>query len=146
MILTVKMEGILKTDTVLSALMKVYTIPCHNTGHINVLLVLQSCTDSLQVPPGSSSDTIPTQSDGTCDVSNTAVQQDAVVVEEHSIAINEEAPTGIKQEEISEDESFPHIKAEPHEVSYVCVCLLSDTFYQCPEMSVVFVTSIFLPS
>ena len=128
MILTVKMEGILKTDTVLSALMKVYTIPCHNTGHINVLLVLQSCTDSLQVPPGSSSDTIPTQSDGTCDVSNTAVQQDAVVVEEGFMAVNEEADIGIKQEEIPEDIFFPDIKTEPNEVSYVCVCVLLDTF------------------
>jgi len=59
------------------------------TGHINGMLVLQSCTDSLQVLAGSSSDTSPTSSDGTCDVSNTAVQQDAVVVEEHSIAVNE---------------------------------------------------------
>ena len=45
--------------------------------------------------------------------------------------LNEEVPIGIKQEEIPEDISFPNIKAEPHEVSYVCVCLLLDTFYQC---------------
>ena len=88
------------------------------------MLVLQSCTDSLQVLPGSSSDTIPTPSDGTCDVSNTAVQQDAVVVEEGFMAVNEEAPIGIKQEEIPEDIFFPDIKTEPNEVSYVCVCLL----------------------
>jgi len=102
------------------------------TGHINVVLILQSCTDSLQVQPGLSSETFPTSSDGTCDVSNTAVQQD-VVVEERSMAVDKEVPTGIKQEEIPEDISFPDIKAEPHEVSYVCVCvcLLLDTFYQC---------------
>jgi hypothetical protein len=111
-----------------------YAIPCHNTGHINVMLVLQSCTDPLQVLPGLSSETFPTTSDGTCDVSNTALQQDVVVVEEHFIAVNKEAPTGIKQEKIPEDMSFPDIKAEPDEVSYVCVCLLLVIFYQCPEM------------
>ena len=124
----VKMKRIFRSATVLLVWMKVYTIPCHNTGHINVLLVLQSCTDSLQVPPGSSSDTIPTQSDGTCDVSNTAVQQDAVVVVEGFLALNEEAPIGTKQEEIPEDIFFPDIKTETNEMSYVCVCLLLDTF------------------
>jgi hypothetical protein len=112
-----------------------YTIPCHNTGHINVVLVLQSCTDSLQVLPGSSSEMFPTSSDGTCDVSNTAVQQD-VVEEERFMAVNEKAPTDIKQEEIPEDISFPEIKPEPNEVSYVCLCLLLDTFCHCSEMSI----------
>jgi hypothetical protein len=91
------------------------------TGHKNVMLVLQSCTDSVQVLPGSSSETFPTSSDGTCDVSNTAVQQDVVIVEERFIAVNKEVPTGIKQEQIPEDISFAAIKAEPNEVSYVCV-------------------------
>ena len=139
MILTVKMEGIFKAATL-------YTIPCQHTGHINVMLVLQSCTDSLQVLPGSSSETFPTSSDGTRDVSNTAVQQDVVVVEVCFVAVNNEVPTGIKREEIPEDISFPDIKAEPHEVSYVCVCvcLLLDTLYQCLEMLVVFMMPIFL--
>jgi len=110
------------------------------TGHINVMLVLQSCTDSLHILPGSSSETFPAPSDGTCDVSNTAVQQDTVVAEEGFIAVNEEALMGIKQEELPEDISFPDIKAEPEKV---CVCLLSDTFYPCPEMSVS-LTSVFL--
>jgi len=123
MIVTVKMEGIFRAAKVLSVLMIVYTIPCHDTGHINVILVLQSCTDSLQVLPGSASEMFPASSDGTCDVSNTAVQQN-VVIEEHSIAVNKEAGIGIKQEEIPEDISFSDIKAEPDEVScvYVCVC------------------------
>jgi len=106
------------------------------TGHINVMLVLQSCTDSLQVLPGSSSETFPSPSDGTCDVSNTAVQQDVFVVEELPIDVNEEVPTGIKQEEIPEDISFREIKPEPNEVSYVCLCLLLDTFYHCSEKSI----------
>ena len=37
------------------------------------------------------------------------------------MAVNEEAPSGIKQEEIPEDIPFPEIKPEPNEVSYVCV-------------------------
>jgi hypothetical protein len=84
-------------------------------------LVLQSCTDSLHILPGSCNETFPTPSDGTCDVSNTAVQQDVVVVEECFRAVNEEVPTGIKQEEIPEDITFPDIKSEPDEVSYVCL-------------------------
>ena len=47
-------------------------------------------------------------------------------------------------DEIPEDISFPDIKTEPDEVSYVCVCLLLDTFYQCSEMSVFFATSVFI--
>jgi len=85
------------------------------------MLVLQSCTDSLQVLLVSSSETFPTSSDGTCDVSNTEVEEDIVVIEECSIALNKEAPIGIKQEEIPEDISFPDIKTEPDEVSNVCV-------------------------
>jgi len=49
MILTVIMEGISKAATVLSVLMKVYTIPFHDRGHFNVMLDLQSCTDSLHI-------------------------------------------------------------------------------------------------
>ena len=138
MLLTVKMEGIFKRGTV-------HTVPCHDRGHINVMLVLQICTDSLHILPGSSSETFPTSSEGTCDVSNTAIE-DIVVIEESFTAINKEVPIGIKQEEIFEDISFPDIKTEPDEVSYVCICLLLDTFYQCPEMSVVFVMPIFLAS
>jgi hypothetical protein len=114
MILTAKMKRIFKAAAV-------YAIPCHNTVHINVMLVLQSCTDSLHILPGSSSGTFPPSSDVTCDVSNTAVQQDVVIVEERFISVNEEVPTGIKQEQIPEDISFAAIKTEPDEVSYMCV-------------------------
>jgi hypothetical protein len=110
------------------------------------MLVLQSCTDPLQVLAGSSNETFPTPSDGSCDVSNTAVQRVVVFVEECFIAVNVEAPIGIKQEEIPEDISFPDIQAELYEVSYVCVCPLSNTFYHCPEISVVFVVPIILPN
>jgi len=69
MILTVIMEGISKAATVLSVLIKVYTIPCHDRGYFNVVLVLQSCSDSLHILPGSSSETNAT-SDVVCNFSN----------------------------------------------------------------------------
>jgi hypothetical protein len=49
------------------------------------------------------------------------------IKEEGFMAVKEEAPTGIKQEEIREDETSLDTKAEANEVSYVCVCLLLDT-------------------
>ena len=97
-----------ETATVPSALMKVYTIPYHNTGHINVMLVLQSYTDSLQVLPGSPSETSPTPSDGTCDVSNVKVEGDlnmqgegemnVKTEEEECIDINQEDGIYIEEE------------------------------------------------
>jgi hypothetical protein len=115
------------------------------TGHINIMLVLQSCTDSLHILPGSSGESHAT-SDGVCNFSNIEVEEDVVVKEEGFLSLNEEVDLGIKQEEISEDinVNFPDIKSEPDEVSYVYVCLLLDTFYWCPAMSVVFVMSVFL--
>jgi len=112
-----------KVAAVLSALVKMYTIPCRDS-HINVMLVLQSCTDSLQVLPGLSSETFPKSSDGACNFSNIEVEEDVDLKEEDFMAIKEEVDIGIKQEEIPEDR-----KSEPDEVSYVCVCLLLDTFY-----------------
>jgi len=120
--------------------MKVYTIPCHVTGHFNVMLVLQSCTDPLHILPSSSNVTYATS----CNIGNVKVEEDVVVKEEGFISVNEEVDLGIKQEEIPEDITFRDKNAEPDEVSYVCICLLLDTFYHCPEMSVIFVTSIFL--
>jgi len=127
-----------KGAALLSVLMKVCIIACHERGHINVMLVLQSCTDSLHILPGSSSETFPSSSDGTYDVGNIEVEGDVVFIGEDSRARNEEVDIDIKQEEIPEDIIFPSIKAEPDEVSCVCICLLLDTFYRCPETSVVF--------
>jgi hypothetical protein len=92
------------------------------TGHINVMLVLQSCTDPLYILPGLSIETFPASSHGTHDVRNTEVEEDVLVVEEHFMAVNKEVLIGIKQE-IPEDTSFPDTKTEPDEVSYVCVCV-----------------------
>ena len=100
-----------------------YSIPCHDRGHINVILVSQICTDSLQDMPSSSSETFPTSSDGACNFSSIEGEGD-VVIEEGFIATNEEAAVRIKEEEIPEDLNFLDGNYEPDEVSYVCICLL----------------------
>jgi len=123
MILTVILEGIYKAATILSALMKVYTIPCHDRGHINVMLVLQSCTDPLHIQPSMSSQTNAT-SDGVCNFSNIVVEEDMNEIEEVFISINEEVDRGIKQEEIPGHITFPNIKSEPDEVSYICMSVI----------------------
>ena len=143
-VLTVIVLKMCKEAAVISALMKVYSIPCHDRGHIIVMLVLQSCTDSLHILRGSSSETFPTSSDGACKFSNIEVEEDVDVKEEGFITIKEELDIGIKEEEIPEDINLPDIKPEPNGVSYVCICLLLDTFFQFPAMSLVFLTSVCL--
>jgi hypothetical protein len=91
------------------------------------MLVLQTCTDSLQVQPSSSSEIFPTTSDGTYDVGNIKFEEDVDEVEEVFIALNKEVDIGIKQEEIAGHINFPEIKGEPDEVSYLCVRILLDT-------------------
>ena len=133
MVLTAILEGISKATTVLPVLMTVYTIPCHDRGYINVMLVLQSCSDPLHILPWSSSETNAT-SGGVCNFSNIEVEEDIDVIEEIFISINEEEDRGIKQEEIPGGITFPDMKCEPDEVSYICICLLLVTFYQCPRI------------
>jgi hypothetical protein len=70
-------------------------------------VMLQSCTVSLAVVPGSSSETGITTSD----------DSQAVV----GIIVEEEANVTIKVEEVPEPISFPPIKTEPVEVSYLSV-------------------------
>jgi hypothetical protein len=98
------------------------------------VVVLQSCTDSLQVLPSSSGETFPASSDSTYDVGNTGVEEDGEIIEECFLSINKEVAIGFKQEEIPGDITFPDIKAEPDKVSYICVYALSDTFYQCSHL------------
>ena len=93
------------------------------TGHINVTLVLQSCTDSLRILHCSSTETFPTSSDDTYDIGNVKVEVDVDVIEESFMAINKHEEVGIKQEEITKDITFPDINSEPDEVSCVCVCI-----------------------
>ena len=119
--LTVTMLRMYKGAAGLSALVKVCAVPCHDRGHINVMLVLQSCTDSLHIPPGSSSEKYGTSSYGACNFSNIEVEEDVDIIEEVFIAVNKEADIGIKQEEIPEEITFSGIKSEPDEVSLMCM-------------------------
>jgi len=115
------MLGMYKAAAVLSALMKVCIIPCHDRSHINVMLVLQSSTDSLHILPGLSGESHGTSSDGACKFNNIEAEEDVDVIEEAFIAVTEETDTDIKQEMNPEDITFPDMKAGPDEVSYVCV-------------------------
>ena len=101
MILTVIMEGISKAAAVLSVLMKVCTIRCHDRGYCNVMLVLQSCTDSLHILPGSSSETNATSSDCACHVGNVKVEEDLdmQVEEEEELNVKTEKGVGSEEEE-----------------------------------------------
>jgi hypothetical protein len=83
--------------------------------------VLQSCTDPLHILSSTSSETFPTPSDCTYSVGYTEFG-DGDVIEESVIALNKEADTGIKQEEIPEVTTYPDINTERDEVSYVCLC------------------------
>jgi hypothetical protein len=123
--------------------MKVYTIPCHDRGYINVMLILQSCSDSIHILPGSSSETNAT-SDGVCNFSNIEVEEDDVdVLEEDFKAIHEEVDVGVKQEEIPGNITFPDIKSEPDEVSYVYMSVIGHILPVSRSLSI-FVMLLFL--
>jgi hypothetical protein len=54
-------------------------------GQFDVMLVLQSCTDFLQVLPGSSCGTFPSSSDGTFDIGNLTFDTGVKEVEEVNV-------------------------------------------------------------
>jgi hypothetical protein len=64
------------------------------------MLVLQSCTDYLDILPGSSCETFPKSSDGTYDVSNVKDEED---VKAEKVIGNEEDKEGIYSEEEEEE-------------------------------------------
>ena len=119
--LAVIILGMYKAAAVLSGLKKVYGIPRHDRGHINVMLVLQSCTDSLHILPGSSGEKYGTPSDSACNSSNIGGEENVDVIEEGFISINKEVDIGIKKEEIPEDITSSSKKSEPYEVSSMFV-------------------------
>jgi hypothetical protein len=88
------------------------------------MLVLQSCTDPLQVLPGSASESLPTSSAGACNFNNIDVEENIDVKEEGFTVINKVSYIDIKQEEFPEDTVFPDIKAEPDEVRCVCMSVI----------------------
>ena len=74
-------------------------------GHFNVVLVLQSCTDSLQVLPGASCESFPSSSYGTFDVGSIKFEED--------IDLKEVEKVYVKAEKIdSEEEECIDIKDE----------------------------------
>ena len=99
MILTVILEGISKSAAVLSALMKLYTIHCPGRGYIKVVLVLQSCSESLHILPGSSSETNATSSDCAYHVGNVKVEEDMDMQEEEEVNVKAEKGVGSEEEE-----------------------------------------------
>jgi len=114
------LEGISKAATLLAVLMKVCTIPHHDRRYFYVVLVLQTCTDSLHILPSSSSLTNAT-SGAVCNFSNTEVEEDVDVIEEMFVSVNEKLDRGIKQEGNPRDITFPDIKSEQGKVSYICM-------------------------
>jgi len=99
-VLTVILLGICKAAAVLSVLIKVYTIPCHDRGHINVVLVLQSRSDSLHIVPSSSSDMCATSSDCAYHIGNVKVEKDLDVQwEEEEVNLKTEKGIGSEEEE-----------------------------------------------
>ena len=56
-------------------------------GHINVMLVLQSCTDSLQLMAGSCAEIFPTSSDSTYVVGNMKVEEHVDIKEEEEVNV-----------------------------------------------------------
>jgi len=100
MISIVIMGGISKATTVLSVLMKVYTVCCYDGDYFNVILVLQSCTDSLHILPGLCSDTCATSSDCTYHVGNMNVEEDFdMQVERREVNVKIEKCIGSEEEE-----------------------------------------------
>jgi len=113
------------------------------TGHINVMLVLQSCTDPLHILPGLSSQTSAT-TDGVCNFSNMEDKEDVNEIEEIFLSINEEVDRGLKEEEIPGDVIFPDIKSEPDEVSYICMSVIGHILRVSGNGSFFLVMSVFL--
>ena len=99
--------GISKAAAVLLVLVRVYTIPCYDRGHINVVLVLQSCSDSLHIMPSSSSDTNAASSDCAYHIGNVMVELDVDMQ-------GEEGEVNVKTEKViaSEEEECIDIKYE----------------------------------
>ena len=127
MILTVILGGISKEATVLPVLEKLYTIPCHERCHINVMLVLHSSSDPLHILPSSSSDRNAASSDCAYHIGNMEVNEDFEMLREEGevnvkteegIASEEEECISIKDEEIiyseveEEEEDYIDIKEE----------------------------------
>jgi hypothetical protein len=87
------------------------------TGYIKVMLVLQSCTDPLHIPPGSSSDTYAASSDCAYHVGNVKVEEDLDKQEVEEVNVKTEKGVGSEEEECIgiEDEEGMYSEEEEEE-------------------------------
>ena len=86
------------------------------TGSINVILVLQSCTDPLHIPPSSSSDTNGTSSDCAYHGGNMKVEGDWDMQEMVEVNVKIEKGRGSEEECIGiEDEEGIYSEEEEEE-------------------------------
>ena len=88
------------------------------TGHINVMLVLQSCTDSLQVMAGSSTEIFPSSSDGKLDMGIMKVEEEVDIKGEEEVNVKTEKGIGSEEEECVDlkDEDCIYSEEEKEEV------------------------------
>jgi hypothetical protein len=86
------------------------------TGHINVMLFLQSCTDSIQVMADSSTKTFSTSSDVTYGIGNVTFAKHTDTKEEEKVNVNVKTEKDIVSEEKAcvdiKDEDFIYSKEE----------------------------------
>jgi hypothetical protein len=87
------------------------------TGYINVMLILQSCTDPLHIPPGSSGDTYGTLSDCAYRVGNMKVEEDLDMGgEEEELNVKTEEGIGSEEEECIDIENEEDIYSEKEDI------------------------------
>jgi hypothetical protein len=79
------------------------------------MLVLQSCTDPLQVLPGSSCGTFPSSSDGTYGVGNIKFEEDIYIKEEEKVDVKVEKGTDSEEEECIDIKDEEGIHSEEEE-------------------------------
>jgi hypothetical protein len=81
------------------------------------MLVLQSCTDPLQVLPGSFCETFPSPSGGTYGVGNIKFEKDVDIKEEEKLNVKAEKGIGSEEEECIDikDEEYIHSEEEEEE-------------------------------
>ena len=94
------------------SLMKFGTVP------FNVMLILQCCTDSLQVLPGSSCETFPSSSDGTYVVGYMKFEEDIDIKEEEKVNVKAENGIGSDEEEcidVKDEEGIQNEEEEEEE-------------------------------
>jgi hypothetical protein len=107
----------------------------------NVVLVLQSNTDSPHILPSLTNETNAT-SDGVCNFTNIEAEDNVHITEVFKV-IHEEVDIAIKREEIPGDITFPDIKSEPDEVSYVYMSVIGHILPLSKNLSI-FSMSLFL--